>query len=1250
MAIPTLTWTALPAGWEERDGRGVVRLSVFISPRLDGGERRELRAFEAFADWPRTLREAGPQGIELALELRSDDRPIAVTPVAPLAAMADADRPDSDAWRAIFPADTIVKPFEDRKAARTGAGLQSFPAGQLVEDIRALYRKALVACVQDAPAPNLADFTRDAVRLRGSAPINMTALEAFARFHAPSSRSIARAALRTEAGERPDFHEIAGSLGAYPRLLRKIGLVLDFALPVETLGLRSGMQDLRLRVTPKAAAMPEAVHHHGPWSAVAFAAGDDGRPPAFVMALPSSKNSLATLRLDDRKTTVIQEKLEHTAFALLHASRKASSFAPQLTSGEAPTTAELPALVQGGMRMTHHDVRGMTAQAMEAQNDLLNTLSEQRRKLAAAAPGGNDGTDDDDEDALLLDADHVLRGFRVDVRDVAEGVWRSLCQRRTRYAAGTWAWPANGGPLDDEGILEPLVYEDEGAKDGTQRILEDLFEWDGWSLVVPRDSAQHRRILAEQGQKAQASGTPLAVSSEVAPGSLTPQRFGRHYQFRLRKVDIAGNGPGPDAAHDAGPGTGAGTDPLPAAVTVSSAIPCLRVESVKAPVVVRATQRGPNEAGDVIVLRDADAPEYRTGEFRLHVLPPEVSLSIAEKHGVFDGMSNEASWTLLANHRGSLPGRSSEDAPDAIPAATYYAPYLPDPLARQAVMCLPDGAGSVDLPRFDDIPKDERGRRLARSCLLVIRPGGDSVKASVAGREVTLRIPRGRVQKVRLAAKLSEEDLALMAHASPDGYNGAQLRNGNFAAELNARAQRGDLPLLAPAETVTFVFATQRPLAAPAFGRPLILPRTRASTAALFADDDLRFDRPSTGRIDIYARWDDPVDDPAEDGWSEAGNRIHAGGVAIDEDGGKPLDPAELADAARSPLAHDFGDTRHREVTYRAVATSRFASFYPPSLTSDPDNITLASQSVTLSIPATAPPDQPDIAYVVPTIGRRKGAALDKAGEHKVVTHGDGLRIYLNRGWFSSGRGEQLALVLTHGAGDGEHRVAVSEWGENPLRVGAPLPGALELEHLWGGAQRIDHFDVDGEACALLVLDVHFSEEHRLPFADVTFLSQRAYLPMVRLALARYQRNAIDGCQLSNIVQADFVPLTPGRALTVKQTAGDRWYLAVRGYSYSTGATAREPATTIMTATIEVLPRDAGKDSIAWRPVTGPVRLDTASDEPWRYLWSTSIRVEEPDYLANTWRRRLVVEEVEPFPGGATNADARLVTLHTLEL
>ena len=133
----------------------------------------------------------------------------------------------------------------------------------------------------------------------------------------------------------------------------------------------------------------------------------------------------------------------------------------------------------------------------------------------------------------------------------------------------------------------------------------------------------------------------------------------------------------------------------------------------------------------------------------------------------------------------------------------------------------------------------------------------------------------------------------------------------------------------------------------------------------------------------------------------------------------------------------------------------------------------------------------------------------------------------MNRGWFSSGQGEQLALVLAVPGTAEALMPEVSSWGLNPLHDSAPLPGPLQLGHIWGGTERINTWPLDGGNVGLVLYDVRFSEVHRMPFADIAFLSQRAFMPMVRLALARYQYHAIEGCQLSPIVQADFVPRPP---------------------------------------------------------------------------------------------------------------------------
>ncbi len=697
----------------------------------------------------------------------------------------------------------------------------------------------------------------------------------------------------------------------------------------------------------------------------------------------------------------------------------------------------------------------------------------------------------------------------------------------------------------------------------------------------------------------------------------------------------------------------------PAESPVTDPVCCLRVESAKPPVVFRAQPRGPGEAGDVIVLRDAESREYRTHEFRLHVAPPEVPLRIAEKHGVFDGLSASDSWRMISGHRGDVGHDEKGEVREAIAGKEFYTPYLPDPIVRRATLSLPDGGGNIDMPRFDDLPRSARGRELARSCQLVVRPGRDRVQARVSDREVFLEVPKGRVQTVHLAAKLEADGMSVIAFAHPDWHGSDSAAFEKVRQKLADAAAKGEAPLLAPSRAVTIVYATQRPLMTPAFGRPLILPRQADSTSAVLVDDALQFDRPSTGRIDAYAEWQDPLDDPADDGWRTSNGELYAGGVRIGEDDGKPLDPLEMPESARSPLAHDFGDTRHREVTYRAQATSRFVEFYPESLTANVDNVTLWSEPVTLHVPGTAPPAVPDVAYVIPTfsVGESRGDTHNLDSERTAERSGEGLRVYMNRGWFSSGIGEKLALVVATTPDLPEAlQGVVSEWGVNPLRDSAPLPGPLQMEHVWGGAERMSGWPLDGGTVGLVVHEVQFSEEHKLPFVDIEFLAQRAFMPLVRLAVARYQEHAIENCKLSSIVHADFVPLAPGRAVTIRKVADATWSLAMRGYSYAdSGSGSFIDRTSVVLAHVEFMPQDLPEDPAGWRTLSEVIRLQAESVEPWRYHWKGQLRIDDPQYLSGLYRRRIVVQEFEPFESaGAPDVPlqdrSRLVSAHAVPI
>jgi hypothetical protein len=1238
----TLIWTTLPAGVRRNAaGDRIARVSVFLTPRLDAPARgAPLSAFPAFVDWPGTLASLSPSGIEFMLQVRGAERIVAGPTVAP---SATAPAADSTAWRAIFPPSTQVLPFDGPARTLMGAPrAETYDAAGVVAAIHGAYAAQLASELSsELRPPSLKALAVEPPRPNEPLSANAPPLAQFANFYRPRSPSPNDDTDRkaapggTDEGERcADFHAAVAGVGTHPQLLRKLGLVLDLDIAVDALGLAPRAPGLQIRVVPRNAGI-DGARHVCHWTAVEYATAEGGDFRVFRAAAETGRERLAGFHdLNGEIATITEMNVEHAAFGLLQAAGSA-------------TDEPLPALLQGGMRLFDATLPSTVRSAIAAQAELESMLAGSPRDTGVLGAAGDDAGDNTDAVTTLY-AEHVTRGYRIDVRDVDSGPWRSLCRRHSRYSTDGWQWPAeSGAPVEDEGIVEPIAYEDPEADAQALRVPPELFTWDGWSLAVarPDDGADAGASAFAACDADGGDTTPLDVQSGVPAGSLQPQRFGRCYQFRARTVDLAGNSLTVEEADAIAPR-------LPAARIASPPVCCLRVESAKAPVVVRGQPRGPGEAGDIIVLRDAEHAAHRTTEVRLHVLPPEVSVRLAEQHGVFDGMSGADSWRLIRTHRGDLHRDDDGNEREYIPGEEIYSPYLPDPMVRQGVMILPGGAGSIELPRFDDVGAAARGRELARSVQLVVKAGRNELRTGVRGRRVTLSVPKGRSHTIRLAAALGEAQLAVAAFAQPERRD--PVSSPDVASRLAAAAARGDAPTLAPPREIRIVHATQRPLTGPVFGDPEILPRSRGDSGAVLADERLLFDRPSTGRIDVYASWADPVDDPADPGWRVERGELHAGGARIGDEGGPPFGDDPAAASRRPPLAHDFGDTKHHEVTYRAVAASRFVEFYPASLTSDPASTTRTSSPVTLHVPATAPPAAPDIACVLPTF--RHDRTPPAADELTITQSGNGLRVYLERGWFSSGADERLAVVVATPGTPDALRALTSAWGVNPIHDTAPLPGPLALGHLISGTDKIEAWPHADGGIGLAVHAVDFSDAHGQPFADIEFAAPRAFMPLVRLALARFQPHAIDGCHLSRIVLADFVPLAPGRALTVKPAGRAAWSLDMRGDSYRRPATERDRfGTSVVRARIEFMTSSIQEEIAAWRPLGEPVTLQASPIDTWRYRWSGTIAISDPQYRSTRWRHRLVIEEFEPFDnaGGADVplADrARLVSAQTLRL
>ncbi len=164
------------------------------------------------------------------------------------------------------------------------------------------------------------------------------------------------------------------------------------------------------------------------------------------------------------------------------------------------------------------------------------------------------------------------------------------------------------------------------------------------------------------------------------------------------------------------------------------------------------------------------------------------------------------------------------------------------------------------------------------------------------------------------------------------------------------------------------------------------------------------------------------------------------------------------------------------------------------------------------------------------------GDALDSTRE------GNGLRVWLERPWFSSGTGELLGVVIL-----GDNRPfteinnklvpLVTQWGLDPLwdtalpkhrtRVSDfPTHVAAELVHLR---------ELEAEQVHVVGHRVHWDSVRGLWYCDIELDPGHSYMPFVRLALVRYQPNALASAKISNVVLADFAQVLPRRRASFRR-------------------------------------------------------------------------------------------------------------------
>ncbi|MEP6496230.1 MAG: hypothetical protein ABJF01_26410, partial [bacterium] len=440
-------------------------------------------------------------------------------------------------------------------------------------------------------------------------------------------------------------------------------------------------------------------------------------------------------------------------------------------------------------------------------------------------------------------------------------------------------------------------------------------------------------------------------------------------------------------------------------------------------------------------------------------------------------------------------------------------------------------------------------------------------------RVLTFFVPKGRIVRLRYSSFVDKRFVDTMGLADWTASAGER----QF---VQAMALAGCGWMTNPYRPLVLVHATQQPVCAPEFLGLNILRNIGDQHAVL--QSRVLMHGPSTGKFEVEAVWQEWVDDLDKPAPELIESRGQLGEILLTENHDNLFDLKGVVDAQQPPAGpqqlgtaqprargdrHEFGDTKFRLINYTMRASTRFREYLPEALYAQRDQITRvgpiaagpnmqvgaaddpgapvlqlaafgANDSV---IPASAPPDEPRIVYVVPTF---KWTESSIPGSLDTTRFGNGVRVYLERPWFSSGNGELLGVVIL-----GENKAftdipsslvpLVTQWGLDPLwdTVLPKFRTRVEDFPMRVTSEEVSLREVASQPVQIVGHRVHWDAQRAQWYCDIELDPGTTYMPFVRLALVRYQPNALDNAKISKVALAEFAQVLPRRRATFKRTA-----------------------------------------------------------------------------------------------------------------
>jgi len=583
---------------------------------------------------------------------------------------------------------------------------------------------------------------------------------------------------------------------------------------------------------------------------------------------------------------------------------------------------------------------------------------------------------------------------------------------------------------------------------------------------------------------------------------------------------------------------------------------------------------------------------------------------------------------------------------------------------------------------------------------LVLVEGSGQPQWDATSRVLTVSLQKGALVTVPLSCYLKPANLNLMGvwnwlreffealelNALQTGGDSEFADSTDSIAQITRLVLEGGYPMITPALTLTLVHAVQQPLGQPTFVQ---LPVVHDPAAPIFASalrndfapitawrsvasheavllGGLQINGASSSKVEINGRWLEVADDPNRPAPTQSIasqvvetfdlSSLEAGVIYSDATETRMVavyipqvdtlwfsGPQDTLSGVTNPSStapsapiHRFDDTRHRWMEYTAVASSRFQEYFPSGL-----DFIRSGPILIVDVPSSARPTIPEIAYVVPTFGwERQETTNVKSG----IRHSNGLRVYLNRGWYSSGQDELLGVMLWASASPNptaqdleQYKALFTQWGADPIWDNGgltinPVPGIYNFPAATATATGLTVaessllFDVAGH-------EVAYDAGRALWYCDIEITGLLSYSPFIRFALARYQTHSIAGVELSPIALTDFAQLTPDRSALLSINPADR-----KSARLLVGGLAPVgPLSSVIDISIETRALNIASD-LDWQPAasTDVTVTEDAGEpvEPDAVLWSGNIVFAKPPQPG---RYRVVIREFETLPADAAS-------------